>query len=169
MKTTLNLICDQNPCEDGWKKLLKGLGKRTSDDDPVSIADVLNCSGLSDALWCLRAVDGYEKEKRLYAVWCAKQIQHLNDSEHCFHSMNTAEKYAHGLVSEDDLYAANDDAWKDVKGDITTTLWATSIPDAGVAAYDAASASARVCKELVEAQEKELRRMLNALTAARAA
>ncbi|MFN9974401.1 MAG: hypothetical protein ACK58T_31365, partial [Phycisphaerae bacterium] len=77
MKTTLNQIRVHSPCRDGWEKLLRGLGKTQADDAALWIDTVLEHNGLNDALWCLRSVEGCDKESRLYAVWCARRIQHL--------------------------------------------------------------------------------------------
>jgi hypothetical protein len=55
--TTLNSIRKHSPCEDGWKKLLKHLGKTRADDEPVTLLAILESNGLDDALWCLRAID----------------------------------------------------------------------------------------------------------------
>jgi hypothetical protein len=55
--TTLNRIKANSPCESGWKKLLKHLGKTKADDAPLSFATILKSNGLDDALWgcrCLR-------------------------------------------------------------------------------------------------------------------
>jgi len=35
--TTLNEIKKHCPCEDGWKKLLKHLGKTKADDEPLPL------------------------------------------------------------------------------------------------------------------------------------
>ena len=75
--TTLNKIREQYPCADGWAKLLRHLNKTQADDEPLALGTILDSNGLDDALWCLRAVDGHEREMRLYAVWCARQVQHL--------------------------------------------------------------------------------------------
>jgi hypothetical protein len=72
MKTTLNAIREFRPCKDGWEKLLKHLGKTKADDEPLSIVTVLDSNGIDDALWCLRAVKGHDREIRLYAVWSAR-------------------------------------------------------------------------------------------------
>ena len=66
--TTLNKIRKHSPCADGWEKLLKSLGKNKADDEPLSLMTVLESNGLEDALWCLRACDGIDREARLYAV-----------------------------------------------------------------------------------------------------
>lgn len=68
MLTTLNKIRACGPCHTGWTKLLKNLGKPKADDEPLRIAAILESNGLDDALWCLRAVDGHQREMRLFAV-----------------------------------------------------------------------------------------------------
>ena len=77
MNTTLNQIRDKSPCSNSWTKLLKHLGKTTADEAPLSIVTILDSNGLDDALWCLRAVTGHHREMRLYAVDCARSVQHL--------------------------------------------------------------------------------------------
>lgn len=77
MKTTLNKIRAKGPCADGWEKLLKNLGKTKADDEPLGIMLILKSNGLDDALWCLRAVEGRDKELRWFAAECARSIQHL--------------------------------------------------------------------------------------------
>jgi hypothetical protein len=76
MRTTLNKIREHSPCRDNWEKLLRGLGKTQADDDPMWIDEILDINGLDDAIWCLRAVEGCDREIRLYAVWCARRVQH---------------------------------------------------------------------------------------------
>ena len=53
--TTLNHIREHSPCTDGWRKLLKHLGKTEADDDPLAYSTILESNGLDDVLWCLRA------------------------------------------------------------------------------------------------------------------
>ena len=64
MKTTLNQIREHSPCAHGWEKLLKHLGKTKADDEELTIVTILDSNGLDDALWCLRAVEGHDTEKR---------------------------------------------------------------------------------------------------------
>jgi hypothetical protein len=56
MKTNLNKIREHGPCASGWSKLLTHMGKTKADDEPLSIATIVESNGLDDALWCLRAV-----------------------------------------------------------------------------------------------------------------
>ena len=58
--TTLAKIRAQSPCEDGWKKLLAGLGYTNGKHDPnhiVSLGDIATTNNVVDAMWCIRALD----------------------------------------------------------------------------------------------------------------
>jgi hypothetical protein len=148
MITTLNQIRAHGPCADGWRKLLAHLGKTCADDEPLPITTVLDSNGLDDALWCLRAVPGHDREKRLYAVWCARQVQHLLTDPRSMAALDVAERHANGLASDDELdarAAAGDAAW-DAAGDA-----------AGDAAWDAAGDAA--WDAAMDAQAAELRRV----------
>lgn len=71
--TTLNQIRKRHPCANGWKKLLKHLGKTEADDKPLSLLTILESNGLDDALWCLRTISGHDDEIRAFATWCARR------------------------------------------------------------------------------------------------
>ena len=129
MKTTLNKIRAKSPCTEGWKKLLAHLGKTKADDEALSIITILDSNGLDDALWCLRAVEGSDKEIRLYAAWCARQVQHLMTDRRSLNALDVAERYANGLATDKELAAASAAAW---------SAW--SAADAWSAAEDAADA-----------------------------
>ena len=164
MKTTLNKIRDYSPCKDGWEKLLKHLGKTNADDEPLSLLTILDSNGLDDALWCLRAVEGYDKEMRLYAVCCARQVQHLMTDQRSLDALDVAEKYAHGQATDAELTearnaalnAARASAWEDA-------AWAASTA-ARSSASDAAWVTARAAWDAARAaQETEFRRMLKGI------
>jgi len=106
MKTTLNKIREHQPCTSGWEKLLTYLGKTKADDEPLSIATILDSNGLDDAIWCLRAVEGKDREVRLFAVWCARQVQHLMKDQRSIDVLDVAERYANGEATGDELEAA---------------------------------------------------------------
>src|SRR5574343_224878 len=134
--TTLNAIREHGPCADGWRKLLTHLGKTAADDEPLSLLTILDSNGLDDALWCLRAMPEHNKHWRLYAVWCARQVQHLMTDARSVAALDVAERHAHGTASDQELAAARDAAWVaagDAAGDA-----------AGGAAWDAARAAAWV-------------------------
>lgn len=106
MKTTLNEIRRHSPCDPGWKKLLRNLGKKAADDEPLAITTILDSNGIDDALWCLRAVDGYQREMRLYAVDCARSVQHLMTDKRSIAALDVAERHADGLATDAELAAA---------------------------------------------------------------
>ena len=110
---TLNKIRAHSPCESGWKKLLKakaGVGM----DAEFPLSDVLDSNGLDDTLWCMRCLPEHESLWRLYAVWCARQVQHLMKDKRSIDALDVAERYARGLATDAKLYAACNaarDAW----------------------------------------------------------
>lgn len=114
MYTTLNKIREHGPCEDGWITLLKSLNKTKPDDEPVAISYIIESNGLDNAVWCLRAVEGHDKEIRLFSVFCARQVEHLLTDEISSKAIDTAERYANGEATEDELseaYSAARSAW----------------------------------------------------------
>ena len=133
--TTLNKIREHNPCADGWAKLLRHLGKTHADDKPLPLATILASNGLNDALWCLRAVDGHEREIRLYVVWCARRVQHLMTDPRAVSAIDVAERYANGEATDEELRAARDAAWAAARDAARDAAW--------TAARDAAEAAAR--------------------------
>lgn len=145
MMTTLNAIRVHYPCADGWQKLLRYLGKTAADDEPLGIATILDSNGLDDALWCLRAVTGHDREIRLYAVWCARQVQHLMTDPRSVAALDVVERYARGEATDAEWDAAWDAAW------------AAAAAAAGAAAWAAAWAAAGAV------QSAELRRVCTAI------
>ena len=147
MKTTLNAIRKHSPCADGWEQLLTYLGKTKSDDEPLSIATILDSNGIDDALWCLRAVEGYDMEIRLYAVWCVRQVQHLLTDQRSLDALDVVERYANGDATKSELTAARDAAWAAgdaarAEGDAARAA-AAAAAAAWYAAYWAAARAAR--------------------------
>ena len=164
--TTLNRIREHSPCEGGWKKLLTHLGKTSADDEPLSLLTILNSNGIDDALWCLRTMPEHNRVWRLYAVWCARQVQHLMTDQRSLDALDVAERHARGDVSDEEMDAAGDAAraaagdaaraaaWAAAGDAARAAAWAAARDAAGDAAWAAAWAAARA------AQEVELRRVL---------
>lgn len=143
--TTLNAIRAEHPCEDGWKRLLIDLGKTKADDEPLPLTTVLDSNGVDDALWCLRAVEGFDKEKRLFAVWCARQVQHLMKDDRGVVAVDVAERFANGLASQEELeaaWAAADAAARAVHLPCAADAAACQAADAAYCAIRAARAAA---------------------------
>ena len=105
--TTLNKIKEYNSREVGWETLLRYLGKTKADNDPLAFLTILESNGFNDALWCMRSAPEYEKEWRLFAVWCARQVQHLMTDERSIAALDVAEKYTNGEATKDELNAAS--------------------------------------------------------------
>jgi membrane protease subunit (stomatin/prohibitin family) len=103
MKTTLNKIRQHSPCKEGWTKLLKHLGKTEADYVELDLLTILSSNGLDDTLWCLRAVDGFDKEKRLMAVAFAREVQHLMKDPRSIAALDVAERFANGEATEAEL------------------------------------------------------------------
>ena len=108
--TTLNDIRAHAPCASGWTKLLSALGKTKADDEPIALVTILESNGLDDALWCLRAVKGHEREMRLFAVACARRVQNLMTDPRSLAALDVAERFAHAEATHVELHAARDAA-----------------------------------------------------------
>lgn len=133
--TTLNKLQRHDPCAPGKEKLLAYLGKTETDDEPLALKTILESNGIRDALWCLCGVDGHDKEIRLFAIWCARQVEHF-DKSGASKTLNDAnEAYANGQITASawaaPLAAARDSA--------RTAAWTL----AKASALDAARAAAR--------------------------
>ena len=160
MKTTLNAIREHAPCAEGWKKLLTYLGKTEADDEPLSLLMILDSNGLDDAMWALRAVEGYDREIRLYAVWCARRVEHLLTDQRSRDTLEVAERFARGRATREELAAACDTAAAAARD----AAWAAAAArdaacDAAAAARDAA------CDAAAAARDAELRRLCECVDA----
>ncbi len=145
--TTLNHIRAHSPCTEGWEKLLKHLGKTKADDDRLPFAVILESNGLDDALWCCQVEPQYARERRLYAVWCARQVQHLMTDQRSLDALDVAERHANGAAIDDELAAARaaagDAAWAAARDAAWAAAWAAARDAARAAAGDAAWTAAR--------------------------
>ena len=106
MQTTLSAIRKHSPCSSGWAKLLKTLNKTQADNEPLEFSVILTSNGLADAIWCLRALDGKDKEIRKFAIFCARQNYHLLTDERSRKAIEVAEAFVNSDASEDELKAA---------------------------------------------------------------
>ena len=109
--TTLNRIRSHGPCREGWEKLLKGLGKTAADDELLPYSRIVEINGIDDALWCCRAEPQHALEWRLFAVWCARRVQHLMTDPRSIAAIDVAERHANGEATDAELDAAWDAAW----------------------------------------------------------
>ena len=109
--TTLRRIQAHNPCKSGWKKLLTGLSKTQADDEPLAYAKIVEINGLDDALWACRAEPQHDRTWRLYAVWCARRVQHLMNDPRSVAALDVAERHAMDAATDEELLAAREAAW----------------------------------------------------------
>ena len=142
LTTTLNRIRVHHPCESGWRKLLLYLKKSQPDDEPLPYATIVASNGLDDALWCCRAEPQYAQQWRLFAVWCARRVQHLMTDPRSVAALDVAERYANGEATNDDLAAALAAVWDAALDPALAASWAAARDAEGAAAWDAAGAAA---------------------------
>lgn len=141
--TTLNDIKKNGPCgtarddSHGFRKLLTYLSKTKSDNEQLSFKTILESNGLEDAIWCLRAVDGYDREIRLFAVACARRVEHLDPTGQAKKTNDASERYANGLATAEELKAARDASWDASRA----AAWSDSRAVSRAAAWDAARGS----------------------------
>ena len=124
--TTLNKIRSFNPCEGGWIKLLKHLRKTKADDETLSLETILDSNGFQDALWSLKAVDGINKDARLFAVACVQRVAHLNPDPRVQECLNAATRYSNGDASEEELSAAESAAESAARSAAWSAAWSAA-------------------------------------------
>ena len=137
---TLADLRKSGACYSGYNKVVRALQVRpfTADDaeresyilyahkDPVTIESIFESNGVDDALWALRCVKDNDRDLRLYAVWCARQVEHLMTDKRSKNALDISERFANGDATEKDLNAARAAA-----GDAE---WAAAWDAAGAAA-----------------------------------
>jgi hypothetical protein len=165
MKTTLNKIRLHSPCTSGWTKLLKHLNKTCADDVELDLITILESNGLDDALWCLRAVDGFDREKRLMTIAFAREVQHLMKDPRSLAALDVAERFANGVATKAELEAAHAAARAaaraaaDAAADDAARA-AAYAAYANAAAYAAADADARAADATRNKQVQILKKFL---------
>ena len=164
--TTLKKIKKHKPCEDGWKKLLKGLGDEYDREAPLPLERILEISGIDDALWVLRAVEGHDNAIRLYVCYCEKYCLDIFEREYpddksLRQAIETTERFAHGKATKEeldtarnvarDIFAVARDVARDAGGAVAWAVvgalvgivgWYAAWGTAGALAWDAAAEAA---------------------------
>ena len=126
---TLNAIREHDPCACGWKNLLAHLGKTQADEEPLPLLTILESNGFADAIWAMRALSDADMPKaRLFAVACARDVQHLMADPRSIAALDVAERYANGLATEAELATARDAAdaaaWAAARAAAEAAAWA---------------------------------------------
>ncbi|VBP35416.1 putative bacteriophage protein [Burkholderia pseudomallei] len=158
---TLAALRKAGACYEGYNKLVRSIqGKASSAEDAdreayihfrhdaeIPLLDILKSNGLDDALWTLRCISGADRDLRLFAVWCARQVEHLMQDQCSKDALNVAERFANGEATDEERDAAWDAAWAAARAAARTAAWAAARTAAWAAAWaaerDAAWAAAR--------------------------
>ena len=151
MYTSLNEILKHGPCGkhsdgvSGFSRLLKFLNKDKGDDEPLSFTTILESNGISDAIWCLRTLPGYDLKVMEFKLKCARRVEYLDKSGKTKECLDIVARFIAGDATRDDLRAAADDAYAAYAAadgaDTAYTAYA-AYAAADDAAYAAAAAAA---------------------------
>jgi hypothetical protein len=158
--TTLNRIRAASPCEEGWTKLLKHLGKTKADDEPLDLLTVLDSNDLNDTLWVLSYAMPDDRLARHFQAWCADQVLHLFEADYPEDSRvrDQIAMLRNDTATDDQRYAAWSAAWAATRA----AAREAAMDAAREAAWSAAWAATRAAAANVawDAQEAQLRKML---------
>lgn len=157
MTTTLNKIKSHGPCAEGWATLLAYLGKTEADDEPLGITTILDSNGLNHAIWALRAVEGHDREIRLYAADCAERVLPIFEAQYPGDgrprkAIQATRDYAEGRIDAGELEAARAAAEAAAWAAWRAAAWAAQA--AAWAARTAAWADAQVAAWAVGVTER---------------
>lgn len=103
-KYTIKSFCKlHDACDDGREWALENC--KTMDD-------AWNTAKPEWLLW-IATREGVlsNKELRSFAVFCARQVQHLMEDTRSINAIDVAERFANGLATNEELAAARDDSW----------------------------------------------------------
>lgn len=76
-------------------------------DEPFPMADLLERHlDLEDVLWVLGCHSEYDHLWRKFAVWCARQAEHLMTDNRCLDALDVAWRYSEGEASLEDMKRA---------------------------------------------------------------
>lgn len=112
------------------------------------LMDVL---GPEKALWCCQTQPQHNTIWRRYAVWCARQMQHLMEDERSVRAIDVAEQHANGKATDSELEFAMVDA--------RSAAWDASLLPAPATAMYAArgEASDAALQMILTAPNKEIK------------
>jgi hypothetical protein len=103
---TLNKIRAVSPCVAGWEKVLKA-HKYLGMDTEFPLSSVLYSNNLYDTLWCFYVLPEHIEIPKRFALWCARDVQHLITDEICINVLDVAERYLDGNATGEELKAAS--------------------------------------------------------------
>ena len=136
LTTTTARIDACGPCSKSRNRAAQLLGITEPSEEPISYAQLLDALGLEDALWCCRVEPDLAPIWQRYAVWCARQVQHLMTDERSLAAVDAAERHANNNATDTELAAA----W--AAADAATAAATRDTRAAADAAWAAATAAA---------------------------
>jgi hypothetical protein len=162
MKITLSKIKKHNPCPDGWEKILAAQGPDL--DREWELVEAFKSNDLDDVLWALRCLPEYNALWRKYAVWCAKQVEHLLTDQRSWAAAVASACDAEWTAASAAAWAvavasACDAEWTAA----SAAAWAVSVASACDGAWDAWAAAIPAAKAAARAAQKE--KLIQILTA----
>ena len=122
-----------NPCYDPAKHL--------PEDWQGTVVDILKHQTIPprDKLWVVcreELIDA--RTLRLFAVWCARQVEHLMTDERSKNALVVAERFANGHATSEELDAACTAAWAAAVAAAWDAAWNAAVAAAWDAAWNAA-------------------------------
>jgi hypothetical protein len=159
-EVTLKQLREAGACYTGYNKVVRSLQAKefTAEDEQresyirlahkesIPLPFIVESNGLYDAIWCLRCIPDCERDARLFAVWCARQVQHLMTDERSIAALDVAERFANGAATGEELAAARYAAWDAARDAAwvaaSAAAWYAASAAAWAAAWAAASAAA---------------------------
>ncbi|MFW2358382.1 hypothetical protein ACN4GN_00110 [Burkholderia pseudomallei] len=152
---TLAALREAGACYGGYNKLVRSIqGKAFSMEDAdreayihlrhdaeIPLLDILKSNGLDDALWVLHCVLDADRDMRLFAVWCARQVEHLMEDQRSKDALNVAERFVNGEATDEERDAARNAAWDAARNVAWDAAWSAR-KAARAAAWGAARGAA---------------------------
>jgi len=140
--TSLYRLRKFRACKDRYEHLVERLGPKWGDDDKINLLDILDCNGVDDCLWALRATEKHpdgDRVMRLMAADFAEAVLPIFEKiypkdDRPRKAIRAARDYANGMITEQECAAA----WDAALDAACAAAWAA----AGDAALDAARAAA---------------------------
>jgi len=149
---TLKELRENHACFEGYNKVVRMLqGKSFTDKDEeresyirfsnkelISLVDICENNGIDDAIWSLCCIKNNDRDIRLFAIWCARQVEYLNPDPRVSVCNDVSERFANGMATVEELSAAR-------------TAAAARTDAAAYAAADAAAAYAAYAADAADA------------------
>ncbi|CFL09484.1 hypothetical protein [Burkholderia pseudomallei] len=134
---TLAALREAGACYGGYNKLVRSIqGKAFSmkdadreayihlrHDAEIPLLDILKSNGLDDALWVLHCILDADRDMRLFAVWCARQVEHLMEDQRSKDALNVAERFVNGEATDEERNAARNAAWDAARNAAWDAAW----------------------------------------------